>query len=773
MYTLSLDEYGNFEKKDGKETPVLIAGAIYDDCGEQYEDNVERKRIKAYYEAVIGDVKSKKGFSAVKYPRSLHVSTGTDEDLKLVGAVKRKISDTLGEFLKSGTYKGKMLSLNKGGKNETLEKRKGKYFVYTIIKSSDGKSRALRANAGTLLADGTASNLYLNMISEVLDRCMFNTTYAKDKSEFALDLATRTTATLNRSDGSVAEYTDLGYNGVKKDYKKNDIKTADDKLGVYFTLTNDDVFRSMIGQKMTDDNPGEMRLNRINVKSITYSQEEKKQEFLFLADSICSVLSFELDKKLKTSDEWLLELDGRMDTLIPKERQLLYGYDDVDTVFSDILKKYHLKDYYGALDTMNGAAKMDSEFSRFYKERWFHFIEAGIISDSDPNTLRRAVNTLYDSQKTNRYDQDKGLYIGRILERQAENVKVNLPMRESRYVFFRLYECLMVAYCHLGDCINAEKYYGKLSSYAYSATVEDYLRARNLIVVCMMDSFRWEGALNLAKKNLVDSGEYRSVKKNISGEFNVGTDIEVAKAESTMGQVYALLGKEDAGTHFNAALGYFEVRNADYYITQSYLLHYYLDVGLYEKYDAEAKSYFGNKKTDMDRLRYIFDEGLRDDPIFNYKFALYVFIKGLYLRGSKKISQECWTFLADIEENINESYKDRLYHPFYLFNHPCELICKYLMLIALERGDDKTAENYREKSAVSIKADDTEILRAIVLKGELDYVSIKGEKKEKEVLINAIYDMMVEMGSDVASQKDASLKDREETVNKYFRYMYN
>lgn len=777
MYTLSLDEFGSFEDKDTTMSPFLIGGVIYDDRGDSEDRNEEKKRIKAYYSSIIDDIKKKKGaggiFQTATYPRSLHVSDGSQNNLQLVAAVKSRIQETLGEFLQNGTYGGKDLKIN--GKKDVFERRKGEYRVYAVIKSADGKSLGLKEKAGTLLADGVASNLYVHMINEVLDRCVFNTPYAANGSHFSLNLATRSTKSMNRNDDSLDEYKALGYTGISKKYNKKDIITEDGKLGTFFTLTNADVFRSMIAQKMTDDNPEKVYLDELNVESIKYDSKNSGQEFLYLADSICSFLTFGLAESGSTQDDWLDEVSRRMENLIPKDRQLLFGYDDADTDLSVILKKFHVKDYYGALESISDASIKGSHFSNFYKERWFRYIEERIKQDSDIEAFRNAVDKLYSTQKSNEYFQSKGLYIARTLEQQAEAVKGNIKVRESRRVFYRLYECLMIAYCHIGDSARSEEYYNRLSSYAYCATVEDYLRAQNFIVVLLTDSFRWKRALSIVKQNLAICRGYRSLRAQLSGSFNTDTDSDIAKAESTMGQLFAFMGKKEAEKCFDSALRHFEIRSSDYYQTQSYLLHYYLDTGLLDKYESEAKIYFGDRMTDMDRLEFIFEEGLRTDPPFSFTFALYVFVKGLYLRGGKTIDDRCWNFLCDIEQNINSRYGNRLKHPpFVLLNHPNELISKYIMLIAIDRGENDIAEKYLVKSHAAVAEAGSPLLNAIVLKGELDGIRKKGEcSARKDELINTIYETVIGFGSDVIINRNADLKTREKMIDRYFRYTYN
>ena len=55
MFTYALDEYGDFEGLKNVNEPIYIGGLIYDDQSVNGEEVIERKRIQAYYEAVISD----------------------------------------------------------------------------------------------------------------------------------------------------------------------------------------------------------------------------------------------------------------------------------------------------------------------------------------------------------------------------------------------------------------------------------------------------------------------------------------------------------------------------------------------------------------------------------------------------------------------------------------------------------------------------------------------------------------------------------------------
>lgn len=69
----------------------------------------------------------------------------------------------------------------------------------------------------------------------------------------------------------------------------------------------------------------------------------------------------------------------------------------------------------------------------------------------------------------------------------------------------------------------------------------------------------------------------------------------MGKAHSQRGQVYAFKREQCAEAEFRAALVHFEEASANYKITQSYLLQYYLDTGNKEAYLEEAEGYFGRK----------------------------------------------------------------------------------------------------------------------------------------------------------------------------------
>ena len=116
MITISLDEYGEFEKEDNK--PLFVAGLIYDDLGDTVEEKIERKRIEAYYRKTIKSVGNE-----FMYPNDLHSNGNKKRDTSVVKPVKQKVLETLSEFLEKGTYGGESLA---DEEDNVFRRRKGK-----------------------------------------------------------------------------------------------------------------------------------------------------------------------------------------------------------------------------------------------------------------------------------------------------------------------------------------------------------------------------------------------------------------------------------------------------------------------------------------------------------------------------------------------------------------------------------------------------------------------------------------------------------------------
>ena len=140
--------------------------------------------------------------------------------------------------------------------------------------------------------------------------------------------------------------------------------------------------------------------------------------------------------------------------------------------------------------------------------------------------------------------------------------------------------------------------------------MDDYLSTRNKLVVGCCDYFEVARAEKLSDENMRFQERLTGFKKELElpGVGDNGFEA-MGKAHSQRGQVYAFKRDRRAEVEFRAALVHFEEASANYKITQSYLLQYYLDTGNMEAYLEEAEGYFGGKTKLIDQLKYIMDEG--------------------------------------------------------------------------------------------------------------------------------------------------------------------
>ena len=112
--------------------------------------------------------------------------------------------------------------------------------------------------------------------------------------------------------------------------------------------------------------------------------------------------------------------------------------------------------------------------------------------------------------------------------------------RNTKYL---LYDAGMAVYTHIGNSVLAEKYYKKCTEIADAVGLEDYLTTREI--------------------HISDISENGSVS--------------LGRTYSQDAQILAFLRDKRAEAQFQNALNCFLYSSVDYKITQSYLLHFYLD----------------------------------------------------------------------------------------------------------------------------------------------------------------------------------------------------
>ena len=666
MLTLSLDEYGDFEGLNNTNKPIYIAGIIFDDCDIDGENGLEKKRIEAYYRSVISEALNNDA-----YPQALHSNGNRDRDRDVVRPVKKVVSDTLPEFLRKGTYRGKALTYkNSVGKLSTYNNRQGKYHAFVFLKSDRGMTKLLNKNTNIFAKDNYASNLYFHMADETVSRLIFYNPVISNIKNVTFNIASRTSANIDKNSIRAIQYKKQGYKPVKKDDKDNE------DTSVYYSLTNGDVYRTAIAKEILDSGRTNLGIADFHVYSISYNPGAKNMEYLYLADSICSILGYNLSGD--SADIWIKEIAKRVENLNPGADNLVFGYDEIDLAFSKAWEKFQVGDYYEALAISFDSTKQSGAFVDHYRDNWFPLLANRIIESKSISAFDNAVRKLNESLHYNYLDQEKCLYILDALKAMIPNIEKGLRIPEAKRILYMYYDTAISAYCHIGDSRTAIQCFEKCTEYGGTVGLDTYLQTSNKMVVNYCDFFETDEARKLADENVSNQQLLSDVRKEtrFCNKDNSGY-VALGKAYSQRGQVYAFQRDSRAEDDFRQALDNYEKGSADYKITQSYLLHFYLDTGNMDQYRKEATDYFGGRDKLIDQLDYILVEGSKKDPLINMKYSLYVLVKSINSFRLSEVTGKVWDRLQCVEKIFGEKIRKK---DWILTGHPSELIFKYMRL---------------------------------------------------------------------------------------------
>ena len=261
--------------------------------------------------------------------------------------------------------------------------------------------------------------------------------------------------------------------------------------------------------------------------------------------------------------------------------------------------------------------------------------------------------------------------------------------------------------------------------------MDDYLSTRNKLVVFCCDYFEVDRAEELSDENIVYQELLTELKNELKfpGVSAIGFE-SMGKAHSQRGQVYAFKRDSRAEEEFRAALEHFEEGSANYKITQSYLLQYYLDSKNAESYLVEAERYFGGKTKLVDQLKYIIDEGSKNDPLINMKYALYIYVRALYVFRLSELTEKVWSELQNVEAKFGKKIHRKEWA---LTGHPSEIIFKYMRLISLSRNEKELEVEYARKMSECLDYRGT--TENVVLKfGEIEVMNETGDIERRDAL---------------------------------------
>lgn len=750
MITISLDEQGNFEKEEHK--PLFVAGIIFDDQNHPGEVQIERQRIEAYYRRVIADA-DHEGNEDFVYPDALHSNGDSSRDHHVVRPVKERVTATLAEFLQHGTYKEQALCNDAA---EELPVRSGTYHLFVMLKSDDGKQSLLGEDKNIFARDDFAANRYFHMAGSVVNRIIFhNPLFEKTEiPSIIVDVATRSTGNADSMDEE-----------TKEEFQKQSYSLTGPVNFKHYSIMNADIYRSLISQEMLSSDHAGIDLQKISVRSIQYRPDKHDMEFLYMSDSLCSILGFRLEGN--SADDWLKQIADRVKNLNPHQNNLIFGYDEIDNAFAKAWGFYEENRYFEVLNTIYDASKKEGKFAEYYQKNWFPFIEERMMQTIDPDYFENSVHQMTRMVKTNNLDQEKLLYL-------FQHFEAMLPIARDKYhslemqarLCYGFYDAGISAYCHIGDAKTALRYYEKCKEYAYYAGVETFLRTSTKLLVCLEDCFEWKAALEIAKKVTELQGRLSTIKAQVLGDSVVEASEEEAISISQMARIMALTHEPETEQTFRRALSQMKHGSANYKITQSYFLHYLADTGQEEAFEREAADYFDGVDTYENRLKYILDMKEETHAVFSKEYALYVLFRGFYRFHPHSLDDGSWHRICEMMRSFTgEDGKEP-------GGHPWELTYKYMELLAILKGDENNRREYAQLKRTCLEKRGPMII-ALEMFGDAEAADCSGNMQERDRITKDLAGYLTREFDALKTEKfsgDGNSRYRE--LEKYFTFMY-
>ena len=716
MITFAFDESGNFEIPKLDDT-LLIGGVLYDDTDDPNDTDNERKRLASFYSSVCNRV-------GAEYPRHLHQDRNyKDYDHDMLKKVKAEISAQLPEFLQKGT-------INDGQPLYSVP-RIGKYYPFVFLKGSNGKYGLRGENLNKLTRDDFASNLYIHMAEDTIIRMIFHNPII-NISSVRFDLATRVAHFKNVSAAKEQEYTDLGHG-------HNNIDNSN-----WFYITSTDLFRTTIEREMLYSEQQSLKVEEISAKSIDYGNTKTDMGFLYMADILCSLLCYELKhvdeiekpEKIKSS---LCKLTGN-------ENNLIFVYDDIDTYYDKAIRCFENGDYYHAYSYIYDGAHCSSEYVEFYEKNWFRILKDMLEKETDYGMFSIAVDYLDNYAHSNKIDQNKLMNIATGFCEMAEYIK--FPNEEDKKTLFILYDITASACNHMGYSQKADENVKKANKYIKYMDIPYILRNKHKQVVRLCDILKYDEALELAETTCECARNLYDIRKNLLPDDNEES-LEYAISLSQLGQVYGYMRDSRAQEAFNQSLSLFVKDSPNYKITQSYLLHFYIDNAMKDQYDQLMQEYTEGTTDLRIQLLKIMEMGSKErGALVSVKFALYCYIKGLYVFHLQELSEELINDLADLRiKLINAGYEDDA-----LNDHPWQLINKYRAFILFQKGRIRKAEQLMD----NISIEGGPIIEAIIAFGEAQYAELKNDSKTRDAKAKTAFEKIASKNHDIEAGDPAS-----------------
>lgn len=538
--------------------------------------------------------------------------------------------------------------------------------------------------------------------------------------------------------------------------------------------------------------------------------DEAKKALQYVKDSMK-----EKNERFQTivafDEEYCKIIRAKLRRLDPTQNSLFFYEDEVDTCYNKAAVYAVNKDIFSALSYIyDGMNTFKGGIKNYYKVRWFPKIEKAVLDTTYPETKAGFLRALEETRKTlqeaDNISQGKLLYVYEKLEEVAHHF--HLSNEEEFFV----YNIGISAYTHVGNPKKAEECYNKCLPFKNYVETADFKKAENRMITVCNDQFRFAEAEQIAAATIEWKKEYFP-KSGIANPINqtglrkFGSFIRKLfgkrpeeiqlleqlapptvrkssyKAWSSLGQTYAFENREEAERCFRAVLEVLsEEKDSNYYISLSYLLHWYIESGNRKKYEEFAKEYFNGEEDLEGQLKYILNEdGTGWTPGVSFNYSFFVYIKAFYVfYKAREENRGILHQLANVDEEIKPKVKSDSSQEALFTGHPWEIIYKYSALLEAYDSDPKQyhGENIRKsKQAVPFKEF---IIDGIIEYGELEYRKQKAELHPENDRLREAYEKKASQlwknmaKYDFVKMDDAeTISDKVDILSKKFTYMYH
>jgi len=802
VYTITFDETSNFEAlidEHESDIPAMLCGFVYNDKSEKlcYQNGEpvepERARITEYYKAVCRSAKT-------VFPRDLHYNTYKkdeekdeyEDNKKQVSATKAEISETIGEFIMKGTYKKKPLLYIDKKRNIVTENdgtklpRKGNYQLVTVLRTPESSAES---TGNALQRDDIASNLYLNMIEEFIKKSLFyNLNITDDLPVITFNLPTRTLSGSKVQDEE--NYDKYGYGS----YKARDQKRIN--------ITDSSHYHALITQ-CSKYRPIEVKELHVNNSyyPLTASEIAPKQEYLYLADSLCACLSFHVRKPQD------LDIITRMNKYNNPKRNLFFYYQGTNDCYDQAVDAFLKQDIFATLGAVyDGERILNTTTKEYHKKKYFSIIEKKLLKTATTENLHQAIEKLSNYRFADNLDQRKLLALLKKMEELIQTAEID---KQHQFI---LADTGITAYTHIGDPKKAEEYYHRCMELKDTVGADDIQRVEIRYITTLNDMLRFKQARNQAlgifgiqledspkaaepKKGLIRKAlaklfpntqdnnieEPESEKDQVLNQLPESVSKpNMFRALSSLGQTYAFMNDSLADDCFLKAINDIDnLQNRN--ITESYFLHYLIESNRKEDYKTYAADYF-NGITDLnEQLEYLIREGSKSreqGPKFSLGYALYVYIKAFYVFYKDDLQNIAVTRkLVNIRRTICSLIKNG---PQFMNGHPWELIFKYAAMLVpyayFENGEAVRSDN-KQLAKAAVGPQPGFIIEKIMEYGDIEILAQGIDKSWRAHMnsrINKLWSSLVLNGAIIQDEtKQISTEEKLQELKTLFTYMYH